>query len=119
MGKGGVEGYGESTAEACNGVRIADGGEGSFPVSGGDGCTFGVTGEAAGALGDHAFAGDVDGDEVGAHFGGGFEDCAGFTCEEVVRGGAVAQDVGGDGVVGEVEEGAAMAQACAVAAENS
>ena len=118
MGKGGVEGYGESTAEACNGVRVDDGGKGSSPVSGGDGCTFGVTGEAVGALGDHAFAGDVDGDEVGAHFGGGFEDCAGFTCEEVVRGGAVAQDVGGDGVVSEMEESAAMAQACAVAAEN-
>ena len=118
MGKGGVEGYGESTAEACNGVGVVDGGEGSFPVSSGDGCTFGVTGEAVGTLGDHAFAGNVDGDEVGAHFGGGFEDCAGFTCEEVVRGGAVAQDVGGDGVVSEMEESAAMAQARAVAAEN-
>ena len=118
MGKGGVEGYGESTAEACNCVGVDDGGEGSSPVSGGDGCTFGVTGEAVGALGDHAFAGNVDGDEVGAHFGGGFEDCAGFTCEEVVRGGAVAQGVGGGGVVSEVEESAAMALARAIAAEN-
>jgi len=90
VGKGGVGGYGESTAEKRNGVTVVDVCEGSCPVSSGDGRTFGVTGEAVCALGNHALAGDMDVNEVGAHLCGGFEDRSGFTREEVVRGGAVA-----------------------------